>query len=60
MSGTKLLVMTYNIHSGKDINGRYSLDKIIKFIQCVSPDVLALQELMRIGEGFQISQIKEN
>ena len=32
MSGTKLLVMTYNIHSGKDINGRYSLDKIIKFI----------------------------
>lgn len=59
MSGTKLLVMTYNIHSGKDINGRYSLDKIIKFIQCVSPDVLALQEINENRvRGFQISQIK--
>lgn len=60
MNQTKLLVMTYNIHSGKDNKGRGTFDKILKFLQCISPDIVALQEINENRvRGFQISQAKK-
>ncbi|MCR1898082.1 endonuclease/exonuclease/phosphatase family protein [Irregularibacter muris] len=55
-----LKLMTYNIHSGKNLKGQYTLPKIIDFIKNYSPDILALQEINENKKrGFQIREIKE-
>lgn len=40
-----LKVMTYNIHSCVDVNGKVDIDKIEKVIAALDPDVVSLQEV---------------
>lgn len=53
-----LKVMTYNIHSGKNLNEKYIFPKIIDFIKEFNPDILALQEINdNKKRGYQITQL---
>ena len=38
-------LMTYNIHHGKGIDGRYKLSRICRIISDQAPDIVALQEV---------------
>ncbi len=60
-----LKVMTYNIHSGKNLKGEYTFPQMIDFIKEYDPDILALQEINNNKKrGYQIiklyNEIKKN
>jgi len=40
-------VLTYNIHHGRGVDGRYDLERIAKTIAAEAPDIIALQEIER-------------
>ncbi len=40
-------VLTYNIHHGEGVDGRYDLERIAEVIASEAPDVVALQEIER-------------
>lgn len=53
-----LKIMTYNIHSGKDLKGENTFLEMIDFVKENNPDVLALQEVNENKKrGYQISQL---
>lgn len=43
--GTTVKLMTYNIHHGRGLDGKYDLARIADVIRGISPDVVALQEI---------------
>lgn len=45
MRTRRLKLMTYNIHSGIGVDGRYELSRIERVIEEEKPDIVALQEL---------------
>lgn len=47
-------LMTYNIHRGRDANNKYTLHKMIQFMNNSDADVICLQEVM----SFQSLKIK--
>jgi endonuclease/exonuclease/phosphatase family metal-dependent hydrolase len=44
--GTRIRVVTYNIHQGRGLDGLNRLDRIIDVLEEVDADVIALQEVM--------------
>lgn len=42
-----LRVLSYNIHHGEGVDGKFDLERIAKVIQSVNPDLVALQEVDR-------------
>lgn len=55
--GRRLLkVMSYNIHHGKDIFGRHSLDEIAQIIKDTDADIIGLQE---VDNGVARSRFKD-
>jgi endonuclease/exonuclease/phosphatase family metal-dependent hydrolase len=42
---TQVRVLSYNIHHGEGVDGRFDLDRIAAVIKSVSPDLVALQEV---------------
>jgi endonuclease/exonuclease/phosphatase family metal-dependent hydrolase len=44
-SSTSITVLSYNIHYGKGIDGKYDLNRIANVILSVSPDIVGLQEI---------------
>ena len=55
---TILKVITYNIHSGKNLNGKCTFPKIVDFIKEYNPDILALQEINdNKKRGYQITKL---
>ena len=42
---TELRVLTYNIHHGEGVDGKFDLPRIAEVIKSVSPHVVALQEV---------------
>jgi endonuclease/exonuclease/phosphatase family metal-dependent hydrolase len=41
----EIRVLTYNIHHGEGVDGKFNLPRIAKIISSVSPDIVALQEV---------------
>jgi endonuclease/exonuclease/phosphatase family metal-dependent hydrolase len=42
-----LRILTYNIHHGEGMDGRFDYDRLAKIINALKPDVVALQEVDR-------------
>ncbi|XVE22729.1 hypothetical protein PQ610_06485 [Tardisphaera miroshnichenkoae] len=48
-------IATWNLHGGRDANGRPTLDGMISFLRSLSPDLIGLQECVRRpGEEFMV------
>ncbi|NLT94887.1 MAG: hypothetical protein GXW85_05030 [Clostridia bacterium] len=59
--GSPLKILTYNIHSGKNIWMQPTLDAIIDYLQSTQGDVVCLQEINENEKrGFQVSKIKNS
>jgi endonuclease/exonuclease/phosphatase family metal-dependent hydrolase len=44
-AGTRLRVLTYNIHHGEGADGKFDLERIAKLINSLEPDLVAIQEV---------------
>ncbi|MEW9672056.1 endonuclease/exonuclease/phosphatase family protein [Ammoniphilus sp. 3BR4] len=56
----ELKIVCYNIHSGKNLFYRPTLDSIIEFLREQAPDIVSLQEVHNNSkQGWQFNQIKE-
>jgi endonuclease/exonuclease/phosphatase family metal-dependent hydrolase len=44
-SGTRLRVLTYNIHHGEGLDGKLDLERIANVIRTAAPDLVSLQEV---------------
>ena len=42
---TRLRVLTYNIHVGEGVDGKFDLERIAKLINSLEPDLVAIQEV---------------
>ena len=45
--GFPVRVMSYNVHQGFDVDGRYAIERMAEVIEAESPDIIALQEVSR-------------
>src|SRR5690554_5787280 len=53
-----LVLMTFNIHSGKDLNDQNRFNDLIQLIKNTSPDILAIQEINENNvRGNHITQL---
>jgi len=46
-SAKRLRVLTYNIHHGEGMDGKFDYDRLAAVIACAKPDLVALQEVDR-------------
>lgn len=56
-----LKIMTYNIHSGKNLQGKNTFSKILNLIELHSPDILTIQEINENRvRGYQLSELSNS
>lgn len=54
----RLRVLTYNIHKCRGVDGRLRPERILRVLQEINPDVVALQEVLRVARSREDDQAR--